>query len=289
MSNHYIQSSKASNENAQGYLSKKVLLILLVSIIITFIIGIITSIVRLYNGIPFGHDFRYYYREVNSFWTGGEIYQAGFFYLNYFYLLCAWMLLPLYISFTIHLVITFIMFYLILRNIQNEYQEWWIYGNIIMVYWWGMLFNTNIWIAFALFMFQKYRDKWYSPLVLFIAFFKFTSILAFGLLFLINLIFEREIRWKQLPVLVGVIGVVAISYLTSTGINESAIAYEDLLIFLQVPHYIWWSVPILVFIEYKEYAIENVKKFWIIFCIFEIVLCIIWLAFNASLLGSFIS
>jgi len=289
MSNKDSQSINALSNGLQGILSKKVVSILLIGMIITFIIGIITSIVRLINGIPFGHDFRYYYREVNDFWTGGEIYQAGFFYLNYFYFLCAWMLLPLYISFTIHLLITFLMFYLILKHVTNEYQEWWIYGNILMVYWWGMLFNTNIWIAFAFFMFQKYRDKWYSPLILFLAFFKFTSILAFGLIYLINLIFEKKIRWKQVPILGVVIGAVAISYFTSTGINESAIAYEDLLIFLQVPHYIWWSIPILIFIEYKEYSIENVKKFWIIFCVFEIILCIIWLAFNANVLESFVS
>jgi hypothetical protein len=181
------------------------------------------------------------------------------------------------------------MFYLILKSIKNDYQEWWIYGNILMVYWWSMLFNTNIWIAFAFFIFQKYRDRWYIPLVLFFAFFKITSILAFGLLYLINLIFEREIRWKQLPVFAGVFTVVAISYLTSTGINESAITSEDLLIFLQVPHYIWWSVPILTLIEYKKYSMENVKKFWIIFCIFEIILCLVFLPLIANELGTFIS
>jgi len=289
MSDNDLQSNTTLNNKVQGGLSKNVILILSISMIITFIIGIITSVVRLNNGIPFGHDFRYYYREVNNFWKGGEIYQAGFFYLNYFYFLCAWMLLPESISFSIHLIITFIMFYLILKSIKNDHQEWWIYGNILMVYWWGMIFNTNMWIAFALFMFQKYRDRWYSPLILFLAFFKITSILAFGLLYVINLIFERKIRWKQIPMFAGVFSIVAISYFTSTGITESAIAYEDLLIFLQVPHYIWWSVPILAFIEYKEYSMDHVKKFWIIFCTFEIILCFIWLGFNASDLGTFIS
>ncbi len=273
MSNNDLPSNNTFDDSLQEGMNQKVIQILLVTMAITFIIGIITSIVRLNYGYSFGHDFRYYYREVNAFWNGEEIYQAGFFYLNYFYFLCAWMLLPEYISFSIHILITFIMFYLILRNVKNENQEWWIYGNILMVYWWGMTFNTNIWIAFAFFMFQKYRDKWYSPLILFLAFYKFTSIVTFGLLYLINLFFERKIRWKQVPVLAAVIGLVGISYLTSAGINESAIAYEDLLIFLQVPHYIWWSVPILVFIEYKEYSIDKVRKFWVIFCIFEIVLC----------------
>ena len=289
MSNNDLQSKTTLNNEVQGGISQKVILILLITMVITFFIGIITSVVRLNYGYSFGHDFRYYYREVNAFWTGGAIYQAGFFYLNYFYFLCAWMLLPEYISFSIHILITLVMFFLILRNIKNEYKEWWIYGNILMVYWWGMTFNTNMWIAFALFMFQKYRDKWYSPLILFFAFFKPTSLLAFGLLYLINLVFEREIRWKQIPLLIGVIGVVAISYLTSTGINESAIAYEDLLIFLQVPHYIWWSVPILTFIEYKEYSIENVKKFWIIFCCFEIILCLVFLPIIAADLETFVS
>ncbi|MFX1237061.1 MAG: hypothetical protein ACFFAS_12585 [Promethearchaeota archaeon] len=257
---------------------------------ISFCIGVITSTVRLINGIPFGHDFRYFYSAVNHFWTGQDIYSVeGYLYLNYFCILCVWMLLPEYLSFTLHLLITLIMFYFILKNISNEYQEWWLYGNIIMVFWWSMLFNTNIWITFSLFMYQKHREKWYSPLFLFFAFYKLTSILAFGLLFLINLVFEKKIKKEIIPALVLVISLTFLSYITSMGVGLNVISYDDLLIFLQVPHYFWWSVPILSFIEYKNFSIDKVKKFWIVFCILEIVLCLVFLPIIAQGIETFVS
>ncbi|MFX1273773.1 MAG: hypothetical protein ACFFBP_12005 [Promethearchaeota archaeon] len=281
-------------------LNKKIIVIFLAIMVLVFIIGIITSFFRYFNGYNPGHDFYYFYNAVQKFWlTGENLYEdniinlfqiEGYFYLNYFCIICFWMLLPFPISFSIHLIITFLMFYLILKNIRGIYQEWWIYGNIIMVFWWSMLFNTNIWIAFALFMYQKYRDKWYSPLFLFLAFYKITSIIAFGLLYLVNLIFEKKIRWNQVPALIGVVMIMGISYLTSTGINaNNTLGSEMVLLLLQVPHYIWWSISILAFIEYKKYPIKHVKIFWIIFCVFEIILCLVFLPIIAFGIETFIS
>ena len=181
------------------------------------------------------------------------------------------------------------MFYLILRNIDTVYEEWWMYGNILMVFWWATLFNTNIWIAFALFMYQKKREEWYSPLFLIFAFYKITSIIAFGILYLINLIFEKKIRWNQFPGLIGILLITGISYLTSVGINTTnTFGTEMVLLLLQVPHYIWWTVSIMAITEYKKYPIKNIKIFWIIFTIFEIVLLVIFLPIITIGLETFI-
>jgi len=287
-----------SNDNIKNILNKNIIYIFSAIMCIVFLIGIITSLVRFSHGVAFGHDFRFFYQAVQDFWVTGEnLYKdniitpfqiEGYFYLNYFCILCVWMLLPLPLSFTIHLSITFIMFYLILKNIDTIYEEWWIYGNILMVFWWSTLFNTNIWIAFALFMYQKKREEWYSPLFLIFAFYKITSIIAFGIIYIINLIFEKKIRWNQIPALLGIFLITGISYLTSVGINTTnTFGTEMILLLLQVPHYIWWSIAILAIIEYKKYPIKHVKRFWIIFTIFEIVLLLIFLPIIAIGLETF--
>ncbi|MBN1800304.1 MAG: hypothetical protein JW891_02300 [Candidatus Lokiarchaeota archaeon] len=282
--------SKEGYELVESSINQKVLYSFLAIMFISFCIGIITSVVRLVNGVPFGHDFRYYYIAVNRFWMGQDIYEVeGYLYLNYFCVLCVWMLLPEYLSFTIHLMITFGMFFYILKNVKNSYQEWWLYGNILMVFWWSMLFNTNIWITFSLYMYQKYKDKWFAPLFLLLAFYKLTSIIAFGILFLINLYFERKLRKEIFPALILVLGIVLMSFITSSGVGGNVVSYNDMLIFLQVPHYFWWSVPILVFIEYKKYPINKVKWFWILFCTFEIVLCLAFLPLITEGIETFVS
>lgn len=296
---HYIQLNIMSEENIKDKLDNKTIYILLTIMGIVFLIGIITSLVRLSHGVAFGHDFRFFYQAVQNFWINGKnLYQdnvvstfqiEGYFYLNYFCVLCVWMLLPLPLSFLIHLLITIIMFYLILRNIDTIYEKWWMYGNIIMVFWWATLFNTNIWIAFALFMYQKKREEWYSPLFLIFAFYKITSIIAFGILYLVNLLFEKKIRWNQFPGLVAIFIITGISYLTSVGINTiNTFGTDMLLLLLQVPHYVWWTVSILAITEYKKYPIKNLKIFWIVFTIFEIVLLLIFLPIITTGLDTFI-
>lgn len=272
------QSDFTLNYKEEGGLSKKEIYIFSIGLLISFLLGIYSSIfAQIIMGTPFGHDFRIFYRNVNGFWSGVDIDQSDFFYLNYFYFLCFWMVLPLYISFAIHLSITFTMFFLIIKNIDNKYQKWWFYGNSPMVYFWATLFNTNIWIAFSLFMFQKYRDKWYSPLILIFAFYKITSILAFGLLYIVNLIYEREIRWKQLPVIALILGFVSISYLTSSAIGEKVVSANDFFLFFQIPHAVWYSVHLLAYISYNQFPMEKIRKFWIYYSITEIMITTLYL------------
>ncbi len=282
--------SEEGDKLVENGLNRNVLYSFLAIMCISFCIGIITSVVRFINGVPFGHDFRYYYIAVKQFWAGQDIYDIeGYLYLNYFCVICVWMLLPEYFSFSIHITITIVMFFYILKNVKNEYEEWWLYGNILMVFWWSMLFNTNIWITFSLFMYQKNREKWFSPLFLLLAFYKLTSVIAFAILFLINLYYERKIRKEIIPALILVIIITLVSFFTSAGVSGNAISYNDILIFLQVPHYFWWSVPILAFIEYKKYPVEKVKWFWILFCAFEIILCLTFLPIITEGIETFIS
>ena len=123
----------AETGNKDG-MSKKTIYIFLGIMVMVVLIGTITSYVRwYYHGIAFGHDFRFFKEAVQKFWlTGENLYEnniistfkiEGYFYLNYFCILCFWMLLPLPFSFIIHLLITITMFYLILKKIETIYQE----------------------------------------------------------------------------------------------------------------------------------------------------------------------
>ena len=262
-----------SNDNVQSILNRKLFYIFLTILLICFFVGILTSAMGMFGKFELGHDFRYFHEAVNNFWNGESIYnqdeKGGFFYLNYFCILFFWMLLPEYFSFSIHLIITFTMFYFILKNIETKYQEWWLYGNLIMIYWWSMLFNTNIWITFAFIMFLKYKDKWFSPLFLFLAFYKITTILVFILLYIIILYFEKKIKRNQILVLICVIIVSFISFLTSEGISINALASEDSFLFIQLPHYFWWSILILIFTQFKNYSTKTIIIFWMSYSIFE--------------------
>ncbi|MBY9005298.1 MAG: hypothetical protein KGD63_00910 [Candidatus Lokiarchaeota archaeon] len=274
-------NSNMSSDNIQCILNKKLVYFFIIVLIIVFFFGILSSALELFSVFEFGHDFRYFFEAVNNFWRGNDTYiqdeNGGFFYLNYFCILCFWMLFPFYISLIIHLSLTSIMFYLILRNIKTKYHEWWLYGNLIMVYWWAMLFNTNIWITFAYIMFLKYREKWYSPIFLFLAFYKITTIIAFIILYCMIILFEKKIKKKQFITLLGVIGISFISLLTSYGISGNVLTFEDSLLFIQIPHYFWWSILIFEYTRYQKFSVKTLKIFWVSFVIFEFLFGLIFL------------
>jgi len=234
----------------------------------------------------FGHDFALFYNDVNGFWHGTGIYNFGFFYLNYFYFLGIYMLIPNYISLIIHIIITDILFYLILKESDNDYKNFWLYANLPLILYYSIAFNTDIWIVFSFLFYQKYREKWWAPFFLLLGFFKITPIIAFGVLFLINLIFERKIRWNQFPALLITFGIVAISFLTSEGLLESSALYREYIIaetgvdlIIQFSHLAWISFPIAVLWEYIELGQKRLKLFWIGFLMFSICYAILTLYF----------
>ncbi len=225
-----------------------------------------------------GHDFALFYNDVNGFWRGTGTYNFGFFYLNYFYFLGVYMLIPSYISLIIHIIVTDIMFYYILKSLENDYEDYWMYANIPLVLYYFIAFNTDVWIVFSLLFYQKYREKWWSPFFLLLGFFKITPVIAFGVLFLINLIFEKKIRWNQVPALVVVFGITAISFLTSEGLLESSAEFREFIIadtgvdlVIQFSHLVWVSFPIAVLWEYVELDKKKLKYFWISFLIFSLI------------------
>jgi hypothetical protein len=237
----------------------------------------------------FGHDFGLFYRDVNGFWYGTGTYNFGFFYLNYFYYLCIWMLIPSYISLIIHVALTNIMFYLILKILDNDFENFWMYANLPLVLYYSIAFNTDVWVVFSLIFYQKYREKWWSPFFLLLGFFKITPIIVFGALFLINLIFEKKIRWNQVPALAIVFGITAISFLTSEGLMESAANFRNYIItdtgidlIIQFSHLVWISYPIAVLWEYLELEEKKLRIFWIGFAIFSLIYTFITLYFVVS-------
>ncbi len=237
----------------------------------------------------FGHDFALFYNDVNGFWRGTGTYNFGFFYLNYFYFLAVYMLIPNYISLIIHIIITDIMFYLILKKLDNNYENFWMYANLPLILYYSIAFNTDLWIVFSFLFYQKYREEWWAPFFLLLGFFKITPIIAFGALFFINLIFEKKIRWNQVPALAIIFGITALSFLTSEGLLESTASFREYIIaetgvdlIIQFSHLAWISFPIAVLWEYIELNEKKNRIFWICFCIFSILYALLTLYFVSS-------
>ncbi|MFX1405912.1 MAG: hypothetical protein ACFFBW_03075 [Promethearchaeota archaeon] len=252
------------------YIGKRNAFIFLLLIISVQIIGIILSIINNH----FGSDFSIYYTNTRNFWLNQESYQMGdFFYLNYFYFLYVWMLLlPQIIGLFLHIFLTDLMFYYIIKNIKSNYEVYWFYANLFLIIIYSITFNTDIWIVFSFLLFLKYRSQWYSPLFLLLGFFKITPILPFGITLLIILFFERETFIKILPSLCLISLIIIISFLTSSGLissvsdfGENLIGNMGIIVFFQPPHFCWWSFPIMVYTQFKGISIKFSKKIWIVY------------------------
>lgn len=252
------------------HIGQRSILILISSIIVIQLIGITLSIINDH----FGSDFSIFYENTKDFWLNQETYQMGdFFYLNYFYFLNAWvLLLPKSIGLILHLILTNLMFYYIIKNINLVYELYWFYANLFLILIYSITFNTDIWIVLSFLLFLKYRRRWYSPFFLLLSFFKITPILAFGLIFLIILYYEREILIKLLPGFTGVFIIIGISFFTSTGLISSVTNFGNnlftdmgIIVFFQPPHFCWWSIPLLVYTKFKAIDIRMAKKVWIIY------------------------
>ncbi len=277
----------------KAHIDQRKNLILLSSIIVIQILGITLSIINDH----FGSDFSIYYENTKNFWLNQESYQIGdFFYLNYFYLLNAWVLLfPKSIGLILHIILTNLMFYYIIKHVNSVYELYWFYANLFLILIYSITFNIDIWIVFSFLLFLKYRRKWYSPFFLLLGFFKITPILAFGLIFLIIIYYEREILIKLLPGLTVVFIIIGISFLTSTGLMSSVTNFGNnlftdmgIIVFFQPPHFCWWSIPLLFYTKFKTIDIRIAKKVWIIYACITLCYGIYILIQSSSVLSDYL-
>jgi len=270
---------------------RNIFLFLLLIIVVQFI-GLVLGIIHSH----FGSDFAIYYTNTRNFWLNQETYQTGFFYLNYFYFLCIWMfLLPEIMGLFIHIILTDLMFYYIMKSIKNYYELYWFYANLVLILIHSATFNTDIWIVFAFLLFLNYRKEWYAPFFLLLGFFKITPILTFGLLFLILLYYERKIILKILPSLTGIFLIILVSFLTSTGLISSVAGFWEnligetgIIVFFQPPHFIWWSIPLMVLIKYKEINNKLAKKIWVFYACITLLYGLLILILSSSVISNYI-
>lgn len=257
------------------------------------IIGLLLGIIHNH----FGSDFAIYYSNTKNFWLNQETYQTGFFYLNYFYFLCIWMfLLPEIVGLIVHIILTDLMFYYIMKSVKNYYELYWFYANIILLLIHSATFNTDIWIVFGFLLFLNKRNEWYSPFFLLLGFFKITPILTFGILYLFLLYYERKEMIKILPSLTAVFLIVLISFLTSTGLISSVAGFWEnlidetgIIVFFQPPHFIWWSIPLMIFIKYKGISYRSSKKIWISYACIILLYELMILVLSASTISEYLS
>lgn len=274
------------------YIRTRTTFIFLFLIIIIQVTGLVLSIINNH----FGSDFTIYYTNTRNFWLNQETYQTGdFFYLNYFYFLCIWMfLLPQIIGLVLHIFLTNLMFYYIIKNVKGNYELYWFYANLFLILIYSITFNTDIWIVFSFFLFLKYRKEWYSPFFLLLGFFKITPILPFGIILLLILYFEREIFIKILPSLIIICLIIITSFLTSTGLissvsdfGENLIGNMGIIVFFQPPHFCWWAIPIMVFTQYKGISNKLSKKIWIFYACITLSYAIYILIISSSVISAY--
>jgi hypothetical protein len=276
----------------ETHIGKRNVFVFLLLIITIQFIGLVLGIIHNH----FGSDFAIYYTNTKSFWLNQEIYQTGFFYLNYFYFLCVWMfLLPEIIGLFLHILLTDLMFYYIMKSIKDYYELYWFYANIVLILIHSATFNTDIWIVFGFLLFLKKSTKWYSPFFLLLCFFKITPILTFVLFFLILLHYERKMIIKMLPSLTVVFLIILISFLTSTGLISSVAGFWEnlinetgIIVFFQPPHFIWWSLPLMALIRYKRISNKLSKKIWVIYTCITLFYGFLILILSTSVISDYI-
>jgi hypothetical protein len=238
------------------------------------VISVILSIIL----CDVGFDFGIYYRELHSFWSGTTEWAERCLYLNYFYVMFIWVyFLPILPALIIHIIITDILFIAIMIELDDRYKDGWFLGNLFFTFWFGLTFNVNIWIAFSFLYFQKYKEKWWAPFFLLIGFYKFSAILAFGVLYLLNLYYERKIRFNQFPAFAILLLIVAIGVWNILIKSMANATFEGgLLKSIQATHFIWWTVPLIEFTRHKKYTVKKLLIFWFTFAIATGIAMLIW-------------
>jgi len=255
-----------------------------------FLIQIIRIIFMFYGF--YESDFTIYYLDVNNFFRGESIYNEGFMYLSYFYFLAFYMyLLPIIPALFVHLFLTDLFIYLIIRKLSEEEYIWFIY--LIPIIWLSSVnFNVDCFCLFGIYFYHKNRGKWFSPLFLLFSLFKITTIIALGLLIFINLYYEKKIRFIQIPgfLIISLIVILSIiplyqELLFQTKTTNNKLSHEmNIFIFFQAYHLIWYSFVFTVAINYKEYSeLQKIKVYrtcLIITLIYLSIIFIIWISNN---------
>lgn len=231
-----------------------------------------------------GNDFsRSYYPDVVNFWLKNKVYNAeGFVYLSYFHVIMVWMVFfPLEIALFIHIIITDLMLLYVVNNVKDHQKQWFLwFAPFILIF--SITFNTDIWCFFSLFYYQRHRNKWYSPLVLLLAFFKITTMIAFFFLLLINFYYERKKKVssfgfspKLIPMFIFVFIFIGSLSIPTINLFLDRILWRSkdlknetsIFIFIQITHFSWYCFVISEFMKYNKYSFKKRKWFYRIIAI----------------------
>ncbi|MEJ2279166.1 MAG: hypothetical protein P8Y70_15685 [Candidatus Lokiarchaeota archaeon] len=173
-------------------------------------------------------------------------------------------------GFFLFLTITMAMYLIILKNLKTAYDNWWFIGNALIITLAFITFNVDIWLVFSLFIYQKYHKKWFSPFFFLLAIFKGTFIIPALFLIILNIYFEKQVYWKQIPGILIIFFIIIISVITSTGLYSNIGSSKNSNLLFQVTHWMWWSFPFAIFLKYKSISMRNLKIFWVSYFILEI-------------------
>ena len=249
------------------FISKKQKLLLMVLLFSIHIIFLYCSVLVGQTGL----DFYYFYNDTTAFWYGKQTYNGyGFIYLNYFYVLFFWVIFfPILLAVIIHILITELMFYYILQNIDSPEKQWWLYANLVIFLFWSATMNVNTYIIFSFFVYQKNREKWYIPIILFLAFYKITTIPVFFVIFLINLLYEKKFRLKQIIPFLFLFIITCISFIGSIHLilnSNSKLGKYRFLLCIHPSHAIWLTFPFYLILNYIHVNEKTLKTLSV--CIF---------------------
>ena len=248
-----------------------------------------------YNRIDF--DFYYYYDAVNAFWNGENPFERfGFIYLNYFCVLYAFLLFPVWLGLLIKTFITALIGLAFLKAYRKDKNDknlrYWIIANIFLIYFEFIQQNVNILVPIVFLLFYKFRDdRPYVSLLFILTFYKINTILIFAALIALDILFKRE--WKKIITeclyLIPVIIIVIISYVSSvnSGYLDSmgstlggSLNIISLMYYFQPQHLFMYSFLIYVFIDkYKKFEVSLIKKFWITFGVLNAIYFLIWIIY----------
>ncbi|MEJ2250588.1 MAG: hypothetical protein P8Y97_13165 [Candidatus Lokiarchaeota archaeon] len=85
-----------------------------------------------------------------------------------------------------------------------------------------------------------------------------------------NIYFEKQVYWKQIPGILIIFLIIIISMITSTGLYSNIASSKSSNLLFQVTHWMWWSFPVAMFLKYKCISMKNLKIFWGSYFILEI-------------------
>lgn len=263
------------------------------------IIGIITGVMV----GDLGYDFAIYFRDIHNFFLKGNAFEeSNFYYLSYFYYLYAWVLIfDLLPALLIHIGLTQLCLYYVLKNVdyENSHERNWLYFNIPIYLWFSVTFNVNLLILFSLMFYQNHREKWYSPFILFLGFYKINSIPVFFLLFFLNGIYDKKVNWKTLPALSVVFAIVTFSLFSSLGsitynINEGIMVslkpdnsillslLDGIMLSFSATHLIFLTYPLMIYTKRKDLSLRFVKRLWFLLFVIVILLSLLYFINNTN-------